>query len=197
MSTKRIIVGTTGGSGAIYLVQLVKELLISGVQVHLVASDYGRRVLFEEMNIPDLEASSLGVEDHSDRLIIYNNRDLGSRIASGSFIHDGMIVVPCSSNTLGAVASGITNTLVQRAAAVTLKEQRKLVLAHRETPVNLIDLRNMCAVTEAGAIVSPLSPGFYMNPKGIRDLADFMVGKMIDAVGIHHELQTRWDPMVH
>ena len=197
MINKRIVVGTTGGSGATYLVQLVKELLTLGTQVHLVASDYGRRVLFEEMNIPNLEAGSLGVEGFSDNLIVYNNKDLGARIASGSFIHDGMIVVPCSSNTLGAIASGITNTLVQRAAAVTLKEQRKLVLAHRETPVGLIDLRNMCSVSEAGGIVAPLSPGYYMNPKNIDDLVDFMVGKLIDAVGIHHDLPTRWDPMIH
>ena len=196
MIPKRIIVGATGASGAPYLIRLLQELLMSGIEVHLVSSDLGRRVLFEETNVHSLEADSLGVGEFFENLIVYNDRNLGARIASGSFLNDGMIVVPCSSNTLGAIASGITNTLVQRAAAVTLKERRKLVLAHRETPVGLVDLQNMCRVTEAGAIVAPLSPGYYMMPKSIDDLVDFMVGKLVDLVGIDHELPTRWDPMV-
>jgi 4-hydroxy-3-polyprenylbenzoate decarboxylase len=152
--------------------------------------------LFEESDIRSIDAKGLKVSDFENKLIVYNDRDLGARIASGSFLHDGMIILPCSSNTLGAIASGITNTLVQRAAAVTLKERRKLVLAHRESPVSLIDIRNMSTVVEAGAVVAPLSPGFYMRPEGIDDIVDFMVGKLIDLMHVEHELPVRWDPIV-
>jgi len=195
MSRKRVVIGITGASGAPYVVCLLRQLLESGIEVHLAVTDLGKRVLFEESDIRSIDASGLGVNEFSDQLVIYSGKDLGARIASGSFLHDGMIVVPCSSNTLGAIASGVTNTLVQRAAAVTLKERRRLVLAHRETPVSLVDLRNMCTVTEAGAVVTPLSPGFYMVPTKIEDIVHFMVGKLVDLLDIHHDLPTRWDPV--
>ena len=133
------------------------------------------------------------MSEWKNNLVLYNDKDLGALIASGTFVHDGMIILPCSSNTLGAVASGITNTLVQRAASVTLKEGRRLVLAHRESPLSLIDLRNMSTMTEAGAIVAPLSPGFYMNPTTIEDLVDFMAGKLVDLLHVDHELPVRWN----
>lgn len=196
MSDKKIVVGVTGASGAPYVVRLIRVLLESGVEVHLAVSTLGRRLLFEECAIHDVDATGLGVSEFSDRLFIYNNRDLGARVASGTFLHDGMIIIPCSSNTLGAIASGITNTLVQRAAAVTLKERRQLVLAHRETPLSPIDLKNMSTVTDAGAIVAPLSPGFYMTPTSINDLVDFMVGKLVDLVDIDHQMPVRWDPIL-
>lgn len=196
MTSKRIVVGVTGASGAPYLVRFLQLILASDIEVHLTISDLGRRVLFEESDIRSIDAKGLKVSDFENQLIVYNNRDLGARIASGSFLHDGMIVLPCSSNTLGAIASGITNTLVQRAAAVTLKERRRLVLAHRESPVSLIDIRNMSTVVEAGAVVAPLSPGFYMRPEGIDDIVDFMVGKLVDLMHVEHELSVRWDPIV-
>ena len=196
MSDKKIVVGVTGASGAPYVVRLIRVLLESGVEVHLAVSTLGRRLLFEECAIHDVDATGLGVSEFSDRLFVYNNRDLGARVASGTFLHDGMIIIPCSSNTLGAIASGITNTLVQRAAAVTLKERRQLVLAHRETPLSPIDLKNMNTITDAGAIVAPLSPGFYMTPTSINDLVDFMVGKLVDLVDIDHQMPVRWDPIL-
>jgi len=196
MTNKRIVVGVTGASGAPYLIRFLQLILASDIEVHLTISDLGRRVLFEESDIRSIDAKGLKVSDFENKLIVYNDRDLGARIASGSFLHDGMIILPCSSNTLGAIASGITNTLVQRAAAVTLKERRKLVLAHRESPVSLIDIRNMSTVVEAGAVVAPLSPGFYMRPEGIDDIVDFMVGKLIDLMHVEHELPVRWDPIV-
>jgi 4-hydroxy-3-polyprenylbenzoate decarboxylase len=107
-----------------------------------------------------------------------------------------MIVLPCSSNTLGAISSGITNSLVQRAASVTLKERRTLIIAHRESPLSLIDLRNMCAVTECGGIIVPLSPGFYMRPKTVGDIVDFMAGKIVDLVGVEHTMPVRWKSSV-
>ncbi|MGY8757161.1 MAG: UbiX family flavin prenyltransferase, partial [Phycisphaerales bacterium] len=136
--------------------------------------------------------TTLGVSDQSALLVVHNNNDLGATIASGTFLHDGMVVLPCSSNTLGAIASGITTSLVQRAAAVTLKERRTLVLAHRESPISLIDLRNLTTVAEAGGVIAPLSPGFYMNPESLDDVIDFMVGKLADTVGVEHSLPVRW-----
>lgn len=141
-----------------------------------------------------MSAEGLGVPKFKDKLVVYKDRDLGAKIASGSFLHDGMIVLPCSSNTLGAIASGITNTLVQRAASVALKEKRRLILAHRESPLSIIDIRNMATVAEAGGIIAPLAPGFYMLPTTIDDLVDFMVSKLVDLVGIEHNLSLRWDP---
>ncbi len=196
MKQKRIVVGITGASGAPYVVRFIQVLLESGAEVHLAVSTLGRRLLFEECAIHDIDATGFSVGDFSEQLFVYNDRDLGARIASGTFVHDGMFVLPCSSNTLGAIASGITNTLVQRAAAVVLKERRRLVLAHRETPLSLIDIKNMSTVTEAGAIVAPLSPGFYMTPTTIPDLVDFMVGKLVDLADIDHEMPVRWDPVV-
>ena len=195
MKQKRIVVGVTGASGAPYVVRFIQVLVGSGAEVHLAVSTLGRRLLFEECAIHDIDAAGFGVSDFSERLFVYNDRDLGARIASGTFVHDGMFVLPCSSNTLGAIASGITNTLVQRAAAVALKERRRLVLAHRETPLSPIDINNMSTVTGAGAIIAPLSPGFYMTPTTIPDLLDFMVGKLVDLVDIDHEMPVRWDPV--
>ena len=196
MNSKRIVVGVTGASGAPYLQRVLSLLLEANVEVHLSVSTLGRRVLFEESNIATIDARGLGVEQYENNLIIYGDKDLGASIASGSFLHDGMIVLPCSSNTLGAIASGITNTLVQRAAAVTLKEGRKLILAHRESPISLIDLRNMCTVTESGGIIAPLSPGYYMEPKTIDDIVDFMAGKLVDLIGLEHNMPVRWKSTV-
>jgi len=191
--SKKIVVGVTGASGAPYLLVFLRILAEADVDIHLAVSTLGKRLLVEESNVTTICAESLGISYHEHKLTIYNNKDLGATIASGTFLHDGMIVLPCSSNTLGAIASGVTNTLVQRAAAVTLKEKRLLVLAHRESPLNLIDLRNMCTVTEAGASVAPLSPGFYMMPESIGDVIDFMAGKLADLLGVEHGLPIRWN----
>jgi 4-hydroxy-3-polyprenylbenzoate decarboxylase len=123
---------------------------------------------------------------------MYGYRDVGAVLASGSFLTDGMIICPCSSNTLGAVAAGLGDNLITRAAHVTLKEGRRLVLVPREMPVSAIDLRNMLRLSRAGAIICPASPGFYMNPQSIDDLVDFVAGRVLDLVNIPHNLQTRW-----
>jgi 4-hydroxy-3-polyprenylbenzoate decarboxylase len=190
VTNKKIVVGVTGASGAPYTVRVIRLLIESGVEVHLTVSTMGRRLLFEESNISAVDAESFQVDQNL--LIVHNDKDLGSSIASGSFLHDGMIVVPCSSNSMGAIASGLTNTLVQRAAAVTLKERRVLVLAHRESPLSTIDVDNLARLSHAGALIAPLSPGFYMQPKTIEDLVDFMAGKLVDLVGVHHDLPVRW-----
>ncbi len=190
--TKRIVVGVSGASGAPYAIRLIQLLMENGVEVHLCVSDLGKRLLFEESGVKKLNAEDLGVSAFNSNLVLHNDRDLGAPIASGTFLHDGMIVLPCSSNTLGSIASGITSTLVQRAALVCLKERRKLVLGHRESPLSLVDIQNIKRTTEAGAIVAPLSPGFYMNPATIEDVVDFMVGKLVDLLDINHELPVRW-----
>ena len=194
MRRKKIVVGVTGASGAPYLLAFLHLLVEADVDVHLTISTLGKRLLAEESDITSIHAESLGISEFGNAITVYNNKDLGAKIASGTFLHDGMIVLPCSSNTLGAIASGITNTLVQRAAAVTLKERRLLVLAHRESPLSLIDIRNMCTATEAGAVIAPLSPGFYMLPDSIQDVVDFMAGKLADLLLVEHSLPIRWNP---
>jgi len=189
--SKRIIIGITGASGAPYAVRTIRLLAAAGVEIHLAASSLGKRLLNDEVGVRKLNADEL-TGGLGDRLIIHNDNDVGAQIASGSFLHDGMIIVPCSSNTLGAIAGGMTQSLVQRAAMVTLKERRRLVLAHRETPLSHIDLVNMVRVSEAGAVVCPLAPGFYMNPQSLDDIIDFMAGRLLDLVGVEHDLKTRW-----
>ncbi len=144
------------------------------------------------MGIKRLDADEL-TGGRGSQLTIHSDSDVGAALGSGSFVHQGMIIVPCSGNTLGKIAAGVTDNLVQRAAAVALKERRRLVIAHRESPLSLIELDNMRRVTEAGAIIAPLAPGFYLIPKRIEDLIDFMVAKLLDLVDVPHTLDVRWD----
>ncbi len=188
----KIVIGITGASGAPYAVRAIEVLAESGVEIHLACSAHGRRLLFDELGMKRLDADEL-TGGRGERLTIHNDNDVGAVLGSGSFLHDGMIVVPCSGNSLAKIATGVTDNLVQRAAAVTLKERRRLVIAHRESPLSMIELDNMRRVTEAGAIVAPLAPGFYLLPKRVEDLVDFMVGKLLDLVGVPHALDTRWE----
>lgn len=190
-ASKRIIVGVTGASGAPYAKRLVDCLLQADARVHLIVTPPGQRLLHDELGIRDLSCRALIGRD-DDRLIIQPYRDIGATIASGSFLTDGMIVCPCSSNRLGSMAAGLGDNLLDRAAAVTLKEHRRLVLVTREMPMSRIDMLNALRLTEAGTIICPASPGFYMLPKSIDDLVDFVVGKLLDLFGIEHELNTRW-----
>ncbi len=143
------------------------------------------------METPD-PAALAGATQHS--ITLYNYNDVGSKLASGSFLHNGMAIVPCSSNTLAEVAHGIGDNLISRAAAVTLKERRRLVIAHREMPLSPIDVNNYKILTDAGAIIAPANPGFYLNPTSVGDLVDFVAGKLLDLMGVPHALETRWDP---
>src|SRR3954467_15723315 len=188
-----IVTAITGASGAMYAQRFIQGLVGAGVNVHLVISPLGRRLLHDEMGMetPDLCALA-GTTEHTITLCNYN--DVGSKIASGSFLHDGMVIVPCSSNTLAEIAHGIGDNLISRAAAVTLKERRKLIIAHREMPLSPIDVQNYKILTDAGAIVAPCNPGFYLNPSSIGEVVDFVAGKLLDLVGVAHALDTRWDP---
>lgn len=198
---KKFVVGISGASGACYSLRLLELLLIQGHEVHLVVTDYGRRLLFDEAQIknltldellPQLAASSQAA-DFSKRLLIHPNKDVGAVIASGSFLHDGMVVLPCSSASLGQLATGSGSNLLTRAAMVTLKERRTLIICHREMPLNLIDIRNMEQLALAGAILCSPNPGFYLLPKTINDIVDFTVGKVLDLLHVPHDLKTRWE----
>ncbi len=188
---KQIVVGITGASGAPYAIKLIKEIIGGGAHVHLVITSLARRLLFDELGITEISAAAL-IGGATNRLTIYNYKDVGAKIGSGSFLTDGMIVCPCSSNTLGAIAAGLADNLLNRSAAVTLKESRRLILVPREMPMSRIDLLNALRLNEAGAIVCPASPGFYMLPKSVDDLVDFVVGKLLDLLEVPHDLNTRW-----
>ena len=190
--SRRIVVGVTGASGAEYARRLIECLCSAEVEVHLIVSANGKRLLHEELKISDISSETL-LNGPCDRLIVHPFRDVGAPVASGSFRTDGMIICPCSSNTLGAIANGLGGNLIHRAAAVTLKEARRLIVVPREMPMNRIDLLNALRLSEAGAIVCPAAPGFYMMPRTIGDLVDFVVGKLLDLVDVQHDLNTRWE----
>lgn len=190
---KRIVIGITGASGAVYAQRLIQLAAHGGHELHLVVSPLGQRLLHDELGMEGVDLAAL-TDGQLQQVTLHNFRDVGAAIASGSFLHDGMIIVPCSSNTLSAVASGQAQNLLHRAAHVTLKERRRLVLVHREAPLSLVDIRNMEQATLAGAIVCPANPGFYMLPQRVEDLVDFVVGRVLDLVGIEHDLNVRWSP---
>jgi 4-hydroxy-3-polyprenylbenzoate decarboxylase len=178
----------------------LEQLLLARAEVHLVVSDYGRRLLFDEAGIKNLSLAELvphlaeapPSDGHEKRLLIHPNKDVGAVIASGSFLHDGMVVLPCSSSSLGALASGSGSNLLTRAAMVTLKERRPLIVCHREMPLNLIDIRNMETLALAGAILCSPNPGFYLLPKTVEEIIDFTVGKVLDLLRVEHQLKVRW-----
>ena len=188
---KQIIVGVTGASGAIYARRFIECLCDAGATVHLIVTPNGKRLLSDELGLAEVSVRTMLGRD-CDRVIIHPYRDVGSVIGSGSFRTDGMIVCPCSGNTLAAIAAGLGGNLLDRAAAVTLKESRRLILVPREMPLSRIELQNALRLSEAGAIICPASPGFYMLPTTIEDLVDFVVGKLLDLVDVAHQLNTRW-----
>ena len=192
----RIVVAITGASGALYAQRLLQGLAAARVESHLVVSPLGRRLLHDELGLKGLDEAAVtelaGRGDHG--ITLHNHNDVGSVLASGSFLHDGMVVVPCSSNTLGEIAAGLGGNLIARAAAVTLKERRKLVIAHREMPLSPIDVNSYKTLTDAGAILAPANPGFYLNPQTVCEVVDFVAGKLLDLLCVKHEVGGRWDP---
>jgi len=189
----RIVIGISGASGAPYAKRTVQLLVKAGIETHLVVTPLGQRLLHDELGMEGINLAALaGTSEPPANLILHNYRDVGASIASGSFQHDGMAIVPCSSNSLSAIATGASQNLLHRAAHVTLKERRRLILVHREMPLSLVDIRNMASATEAGAILCPASPGFYMLPRTVEDMVDFVVGRVLDLLGVEHELNVRW-----
>jgi len=191
-----IVTAITGASGALYAQRFIQGAVAAGVNVHLVVSPLGRRLLHDELGMETIDLPALaGTEQHT--ITLYNYNDVGAKIASGSFLHDGMVIVPCSSNTLGQVAHGLGDNLITRAAAVTLKERRKLILVHREMPLSPMDVNNYKVLSDAGVILCPANPGFYLNPTTVGEVVDFVAGKLLDLMGISHQMETRWDPKNH
>lgn len=188
-----IVTAITGASGALYAQRFIQGLVAADVNVHLVVSPLGRRLLHDELGMETVNLEALAGRSDS-RITLYNYNDVGAKIASGSFLHDGMVIVPCSSNTLCEVAHGLGGNLLSRAAAVTLKERRRLVIAHREMPLSPMDVTAYQLLTQAGAIVAPCNPGWYLNPTTIGEVVDFVAGKLLDLVGVKHTFDTRWDP---
>jgi 4-hydroxy-3-polyprenylbenzoate decarboxylase len=178
----RRVVAITGSSGVIYGIRLLQEL--EGEKL-LVISEMGKRIISTET---DLELRD--VEAMADR--VYDNSDLFASIASGSFRHDGMAICPCSMNTLAKVSGGMADNLISRAASVCLKERRRLVVVPRETPMDAIMLDNQARLASAGAVVLPACPGFYRRPASIEEAIDFVVGKVLDALGQDNDLYHRW-----
>ncbi len=217
----RFVLGVSGASGAAYALRTLELLALGGAEVHVVVSEYGKRLLADEAGVRTFSAEGLlphlapAVADSvpevcglrclapegwdasrdfaglAGRLVVHPNKDVGAVIASGSFMHDGMVVVPCSSTSLGAIATGAGSNLLTRAALVTLKERRRLVVCHRETPVSLVDIENMRTLALAGAVVCPTNPGLYLQPRSVAEVVDFMAGKVLDLLGVEHGL-ARW-----
>ncbi len=187
----RLVMAITGASGAVYARRLAQQVVASGAELHLVVSPHGGRLLLDELGAKALSPEII-VGGPAPGATLHRYRDLGAVLASGSFLTDGMVICPCSSNTLAAVAAGSADNLIARAAQVTLKEARRLVLVTREMPISRIEIGNMLRVSEAGGIICPASPAFYLNPRSIDDLVDFVVARVLDLLGVPHELNVRW-----
>ena len=192
---RRLVVAMTGASGAPYAIRFLQEAAKHYGEIYLTLSDQALQVISIETG-RTVNASSLSAETllgfPCPALRILNKKDYFSPPASGSFRHDGMVIVPCSMGTAARIANGISDDLVTRAADVCLKERRKLILVPRETPWNLIHLRNMTQLAEAGATILPAAPGFYHQPKTIDDLVDFLVGRILQQLGIDQTLVPQW-----
>ncbi len=199
MAATDLVLAMTGASGAPYGVRLLEVLLQGGRTVHLSISpsavevierELDRHVRLDRFALPDLMGSESWSGDGEVHYHHFQNFQAG--IASGSFLTAGMVICPCSMGTIAAIAHGLSQNLIHRAADVHLKERRKLVLVPRETPLHLVQLRNLAACAEAGAVVLPAMPAFYTKPRSLQDVVDFVVGRVCDQLGVAHDLLNRW-----
>lgn len=181
----KLTIAITGASGVIYGKRLLEELNKQKVETHLVISQAAKRIIKHELETSEKTLEKLAT-------YVYEIDDWSSPIVSGSFKTDGMVIVPCSMKTLAGIANGFAENVVLRAADVTLKEKRKLIIVPRETPVNVIHLKNMLALAKQGAYIVPAMPAYYHKPKTITDLADFVVGRILDILETEHHLYKRW-----
>jgi 4-hydroxy-3-polyprenylbenzoate decarboxylase len=194
---KKIIIGISGASGAHYAVKLIEALLARDYRIHLIISEIGAQVFAHEFtirreDIPGFFSVMCGKSGTSGEIIMHDCNDIFAPVASGSYQASAMVIIPCSMKTLAAVTAGYTANLLERAADVTLKERRPLILVPRETPLSRIHLKNMLAAHEAGATILPASPGFYHHPQSIDDLAAFITGRILDHLKIEHHNSPRW-----
>jgi 4-hydroxy-3-polyprenylbenzoate decarboxylase len=197
MAAGDLVLALTGASGAPYGVRLLEVLLRAGRTVHLTISPAAVQVLEQELDrcvrLEHFELSDLlGGPVDPGQVQYHDYRDFRAGIASGSFLTAGMAICPCSMGTAAAIAHGLSQNLIHRAADVHLKERRKLVLTPRETPLSVVQLRNLTLCAEAGAVVLPAMPGFYTKPKSLQDAIDFVVGRICDQLGVEHGLLRRW-----
>ncbi len=181
----KIIVGITGASGAVYSKRLLECLCEMKIETNLVISKAGVLVINNELNMDVVELKKLAN-------VTYEIDDLTAPIASGSNVFDAMIIIPSSMNTISSISTGISANLITRAASVQIKENRKLILVPRETPLNAIHLENLANLARLGVIILPAMPGFYHNPESIEDILDFLIGKILDQINIKHNLFKRW-----
>lgn len=181
----KIVIGFSGASGIIYGIRLLEVLHSIDIQTFLIVSEWAKK------NI-EIETDKTLEYVKSLSSINYDNSKLDASVSSGSFLHDGMVIVPCSMKSLSSIANGYDDTLISRAASVTLKESRKLILVPRETPLSRIHLENMIKLQDAGAIILPAMPGFYHKPSTINEIVDHLVGKILDQLKIKHDLFSRW-----
>jgi 4-hydroxy-3-polyprenylbenzoate decarboxylase len=196
-----VVVGVTGASGAIYAARLLRALLLAGRHVDLIFTDYGLYLVKLELGLGSVTAGNLSeLQETLDvpaeawkRVRVFRNHDLAAPPASGSTRFAGVAVCPCSMKNLAAIANGLSETLLQRAADVALKERRPLVIVPRETPFNLIHLRNMTRLARAGAVIVPAMPAFYQGPKTFEDLGDFIAARVLDHLGIANDLVPDWE----
>ncbi len=186
----RLIVGISGASGAVYGVRALEQLRTMGVETHLIVTRSAHLTLLQELS---LRPGDLSVKAD----VVHNVQDIGASISSGSFLTMGMLIAPCSVRTMSEIASGVTSTLMSRAADVVLKERRRLVLMVRETPLHLGHLRTMTALAEIGAVIMPPVPACYSAPRSIDDIVDQSVGRALDQFGIHNETLRRWSGMAN
>jgi 4-hydroxy-3-polyprenylbenzoate decarboxylase len=200
MAASELVLAITGASGAPYSLRFLEVLLRAGRQVHLTISPAGAEVLLQELdlriNLASFELGDLLGEKANlatpGQVRYHDHLDFRAGIASGSFLTSGMVICPCSMGTVAAIAHGISQNLIHRAADVHLKERRKLILVPRETPLGVVQLRNLMLCAEAGAVILPAMPAFYTRPRGLEDAIDFIVGRICDQLGIEHQLLRRW-----
>lgn len=181
----KVVIGFSGASGIIYGIRLLEILHSINIQTYLIISEWAKK------NI-EIETDKTLEYVKSLSSVNYENFKLDASVSSGSFLHDGMVIVPCSMKSLSSIANGYDDTLISRAASVTLKESRKLIIVPRETPLSRIHLENMVKLQEAGAIILPAMPGFYHKPSTIEEIIDHLVGKILDQLNIKHDLFKRW-----
>ena len=184
--SKRIVVGISGASGIVYGVRALEALRDCGVETHLIVSKSAELTLHHELDMPVAELKALASEVHPVK-------NVGATIASGSFVTEGMLIAPCSVRTMSEIATGVTSSLLTRAADVVLKERRRLVLMVRETPLHTGHLRTMTQLSEMGAVISPPVPGFYARPQSVEDVVHQSVGRVLDLFGINSPGVRRWD----
>ena len=189
-----IVFALTGASGAPYAIRLLDALVAAKRQVWLTVSSHGLRLLRTETDVHDLEGlrTLVGPKRFDAYVRVFDDGDRGAAPASGSVLTAGMVICPCSMGTIASIAAGTSRSLVERAADVTLKERRRLVVVPRETPLSAIHLENLLRLTRAGAVVLPASPAFYHRPRSVDDLVDFVVARVLDQLAVEHEIGKRW-----